>query len=186
MEAEMKVRNIYGTIYERLVKRCPPFSFHPPWSFLSSGADCYGPICDPTQTVAVLREEFSEHLLARAGVLVCTPAGQFSLRPEFINPMGAIIAFRDHPQHTPFLLLTARGCWPRSHFPITAACKDCWTEKKVIQKRVLFASPRIAEVVLLRALGFPATLATGIPSLSPDGLRILDMQFGGQDPPPAR
>src|SRR4051794_12670385 len=181
----MAVCNPCGKIYERLLGRCPPLSFPPPWGFLQPADDCRGPVYDPAQTLAALRGEFPDVKLWRAGVLDLAPDGQHRLSPELTNPVGALVALRDHPKRSPFFLLTARGCLPRMHFPIKGALQDGWTAGKVVRGGVLFAAPRIGDVALLRALGFPATLATGIPRLSPGALRDLDARFGGQDFVPA-
>jgi hypothetical protein len=171
----------YGSVFEFLLKQCSPLVFPSPWNFLPTGVDCYGPIVNPEQTLALLRENFSDQRLMRAGVLEHTPAGELRLSLELSNPLGAVVALRRRPQQRPYLLLTAGGCLARSHFPIQAALKDFWTAEKVLHRRMLFASPCIMDVVLLRSLGFPATLATGILQRSHDELRWLDAQFGYED-----
>jgi len=65
--------------------------------------------------------------------------------------------------------------------PIRAILKDHWTAERLSQNGVLYASPHIKEVALLRALDLPATLALGMRRLSLPHLRELDTDFGGQD-----
>jgi len=177
----MPVRNRYGKIHEVLHARCSELHFQPPWDFLPPDGDSRGPVCDPAQTLAALRKEFSDAMLARAGVLDCPPGGQSRLSPELTNPLGAVIALRDHPGRKPFALLTARGCLRRAKLPIRAVLQDDWTAEKLARGGVLFATPHVREVTLLRALRFPATLATGTLRLRSADLRKLDAEFGGQD-----
>jgi hypothetical protein len=143
--------------------------------------ECHTTVGDPARSLAALRARFPDERLARAGVLARTPGGQYCLSPELTDPQGALIALRDHPKRTPMLLLGAQGCVPRRHCPVTVVRKDGWTAEKVMRGGVLFATPRIQEVALLRHLGFAATLAIGISQLSLDGLRELDAMFGVGD-----
>jgi hypothetical protein len=170
-----------SNVYEFLLACCPPYSFTPSWSFLQASKDCRGPVWDPAQTLAALRSEFPEVTLKHAGVLDRGPDGKYRLTPELTNPLGAVIALRTHRKQAPFCLLTARGCLPKKRSPIRATLKDSWTRRRLARGGILFAPPRIGDVVILRALGFPATLATGIGRLTPDQLRDLDLWFDGQD-----
>jgi hypothetical protein len=87
------------------------------------------------------------------------------------------VALRTSAEEKPFDLLTARGCLSGRRLPVFAALFDSWTIAALDNRRQLFATPRIREVALLRALGLPATLTWGLhrPALQP--LRALAELF---------
>jgi hypothetical protein len=61
--------------------------------------------------------------------------------------------------------------------PLLAALDDARTADQAQRTGRLYASFHIEEVALLRALGFPATLCTGLDKVSFDQLRSLDDAF---------
>jgi hypothetical protein len=152
----------------------------PPWDGLRPDADARGPVPDPGPTLAALRERTPDPALVGAGLLLPGPGGEARLAPELVNPAGALIFLRDG-QPRPFAVLTARGCLPRGHCPLTAALRDGWTAARAAEWGALFASPHVREVVLLRALGLPATLAAGSAAYTAADFAALDARFA----PPA-
>jgi hypothetical protein len=54
---------------------------------------------------------------------------------------------------------------------------DSWTYQALPARELLYASPDIREVAILRSLGMPATLSLGLHRLNYQGLRVLDSQF---------
>lgn len=183
--------NPHGAVFEFLAARCPPAPvFPPPWDFLPLTPGCLGPVPDPGATLAALRAAFPDARLARAGVLRPSPDGLPRLAPELGNPAGALVPFHDRASRKPYALLTPRGCLAAQRDPITAALKDEWTAAGVAKWGALFATPHVAEAVLLRALGLPVTLSVGIGRLSAAGLKALDAGFAAPDypsgPGPAR
>jgi len=148
------------TVYQQLLTCCPPLRLDSPWDFLNPGPDCYAPVCDPEATLAFLRQQFSDDVLQETGVAFRTPEGDFRLRPALCDPAGAVIALRGGPDQEPFDLLTSCGCLVSPQLPILAAARDARTAAGVNEGGMLLASCSIREVALLRALGWPATLAT--------------------------
>jgi len=149
-------------VYAQLLKRCVPLRWEPPWDFLEPGPDCYGPVCDPDATLAVLRGQFAESVLVEAGVAWQTPQGSLGLSPALAEPLGAVIALREAPDGEPFELLTARGCVSGSQLPVVAAMRDKRTLSCYDAVGGVLASCCVREVALLRALDLPATLSTGL------------------------
>lgn len=167
-----------STVYQRLFARCPTLAFPGLWNFVGSSGDCRGCIVDPAETVAALRAEFELPLLQSAGVVACLPDGDWCLPRHVCDPAGAIIALRAEAAEAPFELLTAAGCLSGRTVPLLATLDDARTVEQTKQSGYLFASFHIQEVALLRALGFAATLATGMQALSFDQLCSLDTVYG--------
>jgi hypothetical protein len=133
-----------------------------------------------------LRSEFGDDVLHRVGVIERGPDGMVRLKPELVNPAGALIALRREAGELPFALITPRGCLPaRSNpmGPITAALEDATTVERARHFGILFATPRVREVALLRAIGFPATLILGITKADLGALKALDKRFAKADQP---
>jgi hypothetical protein len=165
-------------VYQRLFARCPSLCFPEPWSFVGPSGECRGCVVDPAETVAVLRSEFDLPILQAAGVIDRSADGNVCLQPQLCDPAGAIIALRAEGAEAPFELLTAAGGLSRRTLPLLAALDDARMAHQAQQTGHLFASFQIQEVALLRALGFPATLCTGLQTLSFEQLRSLDDLFG--------
>jgi hypothetical protein len=165
-------------VYQRLFARCPCLCFPEPWSFVGPSGECRGCVVDPAETLAVLRSEFDTPILQAAGVIDRLPDGNLCLHKQLCDPAGAIIALRAEGAEAPFELLTAAGCLSRRSLPLLATLDDARTAHQAQQTGHLFASFQIQEVALLRALGFPATLCTGLQALSFEELRSLDDVFG--------
>jgi hypothetical protein len=146
--------------YQFLFECCPPIQFDPPWDFVAPDALCRGPIPDPVQTLADLRAQFSDGVLAHAGILGAAPDGTVWLAPSLCVEAGAIILLRDDLDGT-YDVLTTLGCLSGCD-PVQAALQDTWTQEALNKRGLLFATSRIREVALLRGLGFPATLSLGL------------------------
>jgi hypothetical protein len=167
----------FGLAYERLLALCAPLTFPPPWDFLPPAACCRGPVPDPEQALAALRTGFPDALLSAAGLLEAGPDGVGRLNPALAGPAAAVVAFRRRPGARPFALLTAAGCLPEGLLPVKAALEDGPTGAAARGGPLLVAAG-VLEAALLRAVGLPVTLASGLGTLGADGLREVDAQFG--------
>ena len=165
-----------GPAYARLLARCPRLRLDPPWHLFAPDEACYAPVTDPEQTLAALRQDFDDRLLQQAGIHQQTGQG-LRLHPALCNPVGALVALRTSAEETPFDLLTARGCLSGRRLPVFAALLDSWTVAALEKSQQLFATPRIREVALLRALGLPATLTWGLHQQALQPLRTLAELF---------
>jgi len=173
---------IFHAVYQRVLEHCSSFTWPEAWNFLKSDGDCYGPVSDPENTLLNLRDEFGDAVLEEAGVVGRQCHGATYLRPSLTNNEGALIALRERPQENPFDILTACGCLSGSTPAALTALRDSRTLAQLEETEVLYTTFRISEVVLLRALGLPATLAVGIHKAGPHQLRVLDEKFGEQNP----
>jgi hypothetical protein len=164
-------------VYEQLLTGCPVLRFPEPWAFVPPGQDCHATVADPPATLASLRATFDVAALEVAGVLDRSPEGQPRLHPNLCEPGGTIVALRAGPRLPPFELLTAAGCVSGRTVPVLAALADAFTQERRRPLGTIFAPVRIADVALLRALGLPATLGTGLSDPSVERLRALEAAF---------
>jgi len=95
---------------------------------------------------------------------------------------GAILAFRKNRDEKPFALLGRYGLLAGPGTPITAALDDARTVAGIQETGVLIACFDVLETALLRSLGLPATLLTGLVQPDLDGLQRLARLFGSDDP----
>jgi hypothetical protein len=153
--------------YQFLFERCAPLQFEPPWSFVPPDPNCRGRVIDPPETLAALRAQFPDGVLAEAGILKAAPDGTVWLTPALTVRAGAIIALREKPDDMPSDLLTALGRLS-GRDPVQGARQDPWTQEALEKNGLLFAATRIREVALLRGFGFAATLALGLSRLTVD------------------
>ena len=161
----------YGDIYEALLARCPVLSLPPPWDFLTIDQDCRAPITDHDQTLAALRAEFGDSLLLDAGVVERVGDGDVYLKPTLCCPEGAIIALRESPDQKPFDILTDAGSLSGCELSVFASLRDATTREMLAEVGDIFATSRAREVVLLRSLRLPATLAFHLPA--PPSVELL-------------
>src|SRR5439155_940334 len=149
-------------VYEQLIAGCPVLSFPERWNFVPPNADCRGAVSDPPGTLAALRADWGTPALEAAGVIQRLPDGELRLHPGLCDPRAVIVALRPSPAMPPFELLTAAGCLSGRTLPLLASLRDSvteWGRKKI---HTVFAVSQIEDVALLRALGVPATLSSGL------------------------
>jgi hypothetical protein len=170
----------FGPAYAKLLESCPKLRLSPPWNLFDPDVGCYAPVTDPERALAALRQDFDDRLLQQAGILQQTARGP-RLHPALCNPVGALVALRSSADEKPFDLLTARGCLSGRRLPVFAALLDGWTVAALDKSQQLFATPRIREVALLRALGLPATLTWGLHQRALPPLRTLAELFDTTD-----
>ncbi len=158
---------------EALLAHCPPLrGWDPPWDALSPGPDCRGPVADPEAALARLSRDFPDAALEAAGVVGRGPGGAPRLAPALGEPGGALIPLRDAGGGV-FDLLTPGGCLRSRELRALAVLRDGWTAARLARAGVLAAAGEIREVALLRALGLPDTLSTGLERAGPREARAL-------------
>ena len=178
-EAPMNQRlSSLSELYERLFARCPVLRFPEPWTFVSLRGDCRACVTDPAETLTALCAEFGLLLLQAAGVIDRLPDGTVQLAPHLCDPEGAVIALRAEAGGAPFELLTAAGCLSGLNLPLQATLHDSPTATAAQQTGRVFACYQIRDVAILRTLGFPATLCTGLDGLTFPQLCSLDKAYG--------
>src|SRR5262249_4928036 len=134
------------------------------------------------ETLDFLRRDFPDAILERAGLLERSPEGLSRLAPPLCDPDGAVLALRRHPGGAVFDLLTSRGCLASRRLPIFVSWDDRFTFARFLKSRVLFAAGDIRDVALLRTLGLPATLSTGLERATLQDVRALRQAFGDMIP----
>ncbi len=161
-----------------LLARCPPYRFtEAPWDSLPPNPDCRASVANPEETLECLRRAFPDAILKEAGLLERSSEGQPRLAPPLCDPDGAVLALRRHPGGGVFDLLTNRGCLANRRLPVFVSWNDRLNFARFIKSRVLFAASDIRDVALLRALGLPATLSTGLERATLKDFRTLHQAF---------
>jgi hypothetical protein len=171
----MSTRN---AIYQAIFERCPGHAA--PGSLAGETLDqrIRGTICHPRETLAVLRQEFSECDLLEARAARQDSFGQLHLAPELCLAGGRILPLREDPAGLPFDLLTARGSLAGGSHPVLSALRDGRISRLASEEGLLLATPRIQDVALLDALGLPVTSGWSLPRLELPECRQLDAAFG--------
>jgi hypothetical protein len=167
----------FDLIFERILQHTIPLEFAAPWDFVEPQRDCFGPVADPTAVLADLRGSFDDGTLREAGVLTTSPQGGTLLNPVFTRRDTALVALRGHPPAPLKGLLTPEGCLPSSIVPALGVLQDNWTYDALSLKGVLYATPDIHEVALLRAIGIPATLSLHLDRMRYQGLEKVNRLF---------
>jgi hypothetical protein len=183
-DADMMPALTHTAVYDQLFRLCPALRSEPRWRFLPAPCDCRGPIEQPSRTLAILRQQFSDDQLRTARVTVSGDGG-VRLNPSLCR--GPIIALRASAGGPPFDLLTVRGCLSDQAPPILAALHDAETLARMHDSGMLFAAARPSDAVWLRRLGLAATLLTGRWQGCLPKIRALETHFGEgfcQDDPP--
>ena len=163
-----------------LLARCPPFRFtEPPWDSLPPNPDCRAAVANPEETLAFLRRDFPDAILEEVGLLERSPEGLPRLAAPLCDPDGAVLALRRHPGGAVFDLLTSRGCLASRRLPIFVSRDDRFTFARFLKSGVLFAAGDIRDVALLRTLGLPATLSTGLERTTLIDFHSLRQAFAG-------
>ena len=177
--AAARAANGHGPVYQAVLDWCTrPPRFPSPWDFVEPPAEAAGPIVEVDRATADLLERYPAKRLRDAGVMRRTYGPHHRLSPELVNPCGAVLPLRTHPAAPVFGLLTGRGLLPRRYFAFGAVRTDHWTRRRLSAGLPLFASPFIRDVLLLRALGFPAVTTAGLATAGTSVAATLDERFG--------
>jgi hypothetical protein len=167
----------FRPIYERILELSTPLKFPAPWDFIHAPPHCVGPVADPTAVLADLRGQFDEASLREAGVLSTSDKQGLELSPLFTDPDAALVALYGGVDKSLVGLLTARGCLPLQALPTILVLREQWTYDALQFHSVLYATPDIREVALLRALRMPATPSHHLHRLTYAGLQELENLF---------
>jgi hypothetical protein len=181
-------RSNYQAAYQHFFDACPGFELRPPWDFLVPDTQCRSTPPQATDVASQLRARFDDGTLIAAELLQRSRTGELALNRALRNPSGAIITYRATDAVRPFAMLTARGLQTgqpgsiASTLPVLAALHDHQTRTHLPSTGALFAAWHMQDVVILRSLGLPCTLARGLSAVSLEGLSMLDAAFGEDEP----
>jgi len=169
-------------ILERLLDCCDSYEITGPWGFLTGDANCRGCLRDGPATLELLVREYSEESLVSAGVARREADGSLCLVDSLVAAPGGLVALRDTPNQPPDEILLGSGCLSGRALPITAIERDHYTAALLQRVRgpgkLLFVPCGIDDLVLLRALKLPATLAVGLDQVKGDQLDQLCSRYG--------
>ncbi len=157
---------------------CPRLQLPAPWTFVAPDDDIRGPVRAPGRILPVLREQFDDETLLRAGILDVHPTRGPQLSATLRNRHGVQIALRTEPGEAPFDLLTTRGLLAGGGDPVLRALDDARTRRRAFYCDGVIACGTIAEVALLDSLGLPATLGCQLSQLSLAAFQELDRRYG--------
>jgi hypothetical protein len=119
-------------------------------------------VTNPLALLQRLQTEFTERGLARAGLIEEHDSAGHLLAHGLYDCNGTVIGLARKSTESPFDLLTSYGTIS-GKLAILAILRDSYTRRMLKARPYLFATSSIHEVVMLRAIGFAATLTTDLP-----------------------
>ncbi len=146
-------------IFDGFVKQCEPPQKR--WKgFLPHGSNVLQCLRSPDKVVDELLASFTIDELVSSGLTRRYDTERCQLIPELVAGQ-LFIALRDETTAAPYDLLTAEGCLS-GELPALAVLRDAETRTMLAEWDLeLFAAETIDDVLVLRACGLPATLASG-------------------------
>lgn len=109
-----------------------------------------------------LEKEFPEPILARAGLIEKHDTAGHLLTHGLYDCNAAVIGLKHKSNDVPFDLLTSDGTIS-GKLGMLATLRDNYSRRMLKSRPYLLATTSMQEVVLLRALGFAATLCSDLP-----------------------
>jgi hypothetical protein len=169
-------QNPNGPAYDVVLSMCSSLARFPaPWQNVPPPVDARGPILDGAAALKKLARQFTPEMLHDAGILRQAADGSDELAPELVNRTGAILPLRYAANGLPMDLLSAGGCLALTAHPLEDVLRDHWTRNRIAESGLLIATPSIHDVLLLRALGFPATCTAGMATVArPEAKAMID------------
>lgn len=175
-------------VYDRVLSHCPQYVRGDRWEQFQD-ANAFRGSSSPDATLDALQSEFSADALQKSGVAVLDEAvldeeGALKLNPVLTGPEAVVMALRNTDDEPPYDLLTSGGCLSGTALPVLSVLEDGPTSKCSLGcDNVLCVAFAISDVVALRALGIPATLATGLSELGRGRLEEFAHRFHLWDAP---
>ncbi len=170
-------------IYETLFWSGSVYALPEPWLPLPTDADVRGCPEDLARLWTDLEARFTPAALLRSGIAWETAPGRLQLSPA-LQAGGPLIFVRPKPRTLPIEVLTSQGCLSGRHLPVVAALNDDRTRMALAAgEGLLLAASTLDDVIVLRALGLAATLATGLESIDRQQLDRLKDYFGWKQRP---
>lgn len=175
----MTQQNSSTSVIEAAAAKLPKKGVKEPWEFLASELLLCKPPADPARLLAELRQSHDDNLLVESGIARRLSANDFVLCDELLNPDSDLLIIRDEATGRVAEVLSQNG--PLSGDPAVFTCAARGESLEVVNVDndgpFIFAAFTLEDVAVLRACGIPATLANGLPRLSPDDVDRLCAQF---------
>lgn len=169
---------LYDQIYAEFLQHCrrgrPPGS----WRRFAECAKVWTPPKDVSAALTALQEKYALQDLLRSGVVTYGDvieqhqnlAAHCIVKKVVINPVldgpsSQILPLRVLPESNPFDLITAEGTLSRQ-LPACAMLHDHLTQKGIQKAGMLCLTFSLPDLIVFRAVGLPAVLATGLANSS--------------------
>src|SRR5437868_5721297 len=188
-------------IYQMLFVSCPAYRLARPWNAIEADANVRACPEDARAMVDQLANHFHPDDLIKARVCeragLGTPnEGGLVPTPPLSAPGAPLIFLREARNQMPFEVLTAAGGLSGWHLPLISAVEDHVTIKamemrETIETRTglgagdpyILVACTIVDVVLLRVLCMPATLASGMDCIDRNDLPRICQRYGWRESP---
>jgi hypothetical protein len=141
---------------------CPALPACPGIPSLKPDVNCRGPVPDPLALLLRLQNGFPEPALKRAGLIEEHDSAGHLLAHGLYDCNGTVIGLARKSTESPFDLLTSYGTIS-GKLAILAILRDSYSRRMLKARPYLFATSSIHEVVMLRAMGFAATVSADLP-----------------------
>ena len=165
-------------IYHRYLNYCQPVQLPAPWRGLEIDSDCLACPAENTRLMDCLRWEFQDDELIASGVMQAGPNG-IEMNPALVGSAKSVIALRSAAEEPPFGLITDAGTITGQPSPVLAILRDARTRELLSSTNSpLLLAFSLQDVVMLRALGLPATAACDVPTHSVNALNQLASACG--------
>jgi hypothetical protein len=175
-----------GLINQRLMSYCPAYILTGPWQDLEVPADIRRLPDDPVAVISALQQEFSAAELQEAGVAVLGEDMDIHPNPALCVEGGMLVALRKTAEGNPFEVIAGQTILSGRTIPVCASLQDGRVRKmiKATKENVLFVAMTPADLAVLMSLGLPATLTTGLATLSHNSLEQFKKAIGINPPKP--
>ena len=161
-------------IYQAVLQLSVGFRRRGNWAFLPQHSTVRQLPQDTNRILAGLRERFSDDELERAGVLARTDSGGLQFCDNLETHSRIVVFLRAAPDSTPHDVLTSSGSLAGQDVPCLTAAADAYTAEGLENwRKRLFVAFSIHDLAILRSLGLPTTLGSGLGQLDGMGLRLL-------------
>ena len=151
-----------------------PYQFPPTLAFIAPETGAYRSPADPQQALEALLQKFGKSALVEAGVAARGDEGlQFT--PALAAPHSPFVALYDNNDGRAYALVTSAGCLGHDSPPLFAGLQDRPTVFQLTNFEAgnFFVCASVADMILLRSLGFAATTAAGLTELKLKDIRAL-------------
>jgi len=165
-------------VRQKFLDRCVPIRPGGTWPEQTLDADCF--LCPQygCATLASLSEEFFEWELVTAGIAKCTPDG-LVINDVLHGDAGGVLALRRLGEKFPYALLTAKGVVSDERVPVLSVLEDEQTRQRMdAAGGRLIVARNMVDLMVLRSIGLPATLAADLGDRTESSLLQIAMRCG--------
>ncbi len=174
----MYAKTCRAEIFQNLCALGSPYQFPPTLAFIAPETGAYRSPADPQQALEALLQKFGKSALVEAGVAARGDEGlQFT--PALAAPHSPFVALYDNNDGRAYALVTSAGCLGHDSPPLFAGLQDRPTVFQLTNFEAgnFFVCASVADMILLRSLGFAATTAAGLTELKLKDIRALRGHF---------